>query len=183
VTLSTNARFTGPQLQAVNPAEEAGIFARTGFPYSVQVEVCDEHRQPWFGPSEDDIVHAFQYGELGNPGTAAVVPGLRYQKDHQVAGGLHTWYDGSRAAGLQRLFPQSARITAQKTFANGRGGGRVFHTMLPDAIRTPLVVTDRALFLAARARMDELAAEVAAEKRWDLGVRVARHAARAQASG
>jgi hypothetical protein len=183
VTLSTNSAFTGGQLQAVNPLEEAHIFARTGFPYSIYVEQTGPGREPWLGPWEDDILHAFQYGAEGTDATAAVVVPLRYQKDHQVSGGNHAWYDGRRAAGLQRVVPHGARITAQKSFANGRGGGRVYHTMTPDAIRTPLAVTDPGLFRAARDFTAGLAAEVAEEARWDLRVRVDRHAARAAARG
>lgn len=176
VTLSTNARFTGAQLRAVNPATEAHIFARPGFPYSIYAEVCGQGREPWYGPWEDDILHAFAYGQEGSNHTAAVIPPLRYVKEHQVAGGNHAWYDGRRSAGLQRMVPQGARISVQRTFANGRGGGRVYHSMVPDAIRTPLAVHDGELFRAARDKMDQLAAELAAEARWDLRVRMDRHA-------
>jgi len=36
--------------------------ARAGFTYSMFVEKVGPGREPWYGPFEDDITHAFQYG-------------------------------------------------------------------------------------------------------------------------
>lgn len=169
VSLSTNAAMCGAHLQAVNPAEEMNQFARTGFPYSLFIERTGPGREPWHGPAEDDIIHALQYGSSAAAVTSAVVPPLRYQKEHTSrTGGFRTWYDPTRSAGLQRLFPEVTRISVQRTTANGRGEPRVFHSMTPDAIRTPLTVTDPALYEAARQRLKGIAAEIAEARREDI---------------
>jgi hypothetical protein len=168
VTLSSNAAMCGAQLMAVNPADEIRVFARAGFCYSLFIERLGEGREPWHGPSEDDIIHAFSYGRVGSRWTTAVVVPLRYQKEHTKGGGLRGWYDDTRSAGLQRLFPQSARLTVQVAHANGRGAARLFHTMVNDAIATPLIIEDAGLFGAARDRARELVAASVAERKTDI---------------
>lgn len=178
VTLATNARMTGAALGAANPSSEPTKFARAGFPYSLFLERTGEGRHEWFGPSEDDIIHGFQYGSDGTSGTAAIVIPLRYQKDHFAAGGLRGWYDQSRSAGLQRLHPEGAKITVHKRRANGRGTARVFHAMLPGAIKTPLIVRDRPRWEAAGQYLAELAEDAAEAIHRDAKARAARWAAR-----
>jgi hypothetical protein len=176
VTRSTNSVMTGSQMMAVNPKDEVKLFVRTGFPYSLFIERVDtgEARQEWFGPFEDDIQHALAYGaDNGDPGTAAVITVLRYQKQHQGRAAVtgmraSAGYDQARSAGLQRLWPQSALLTVQASHANGRGDPRVFHTTLGDAIRTPLAITDPALFGKARDYARSLVGEVAGAREDDI---------------
>jgi len=177
VVRSTNAASAGAYLDAVNPRTEAGIFARTGFPYSLFIERADQaDRPPWCGPCEDDIVHGFQYGTSAEPVTAAVVVPLRYAKESGSSKGLRLQYDARRSVGLQRMHPEGARVIIWRTKVNGQGGPRVFHKMTPDAIRTPLVVLDRELYDAAAAQMAAIAAEIADERRADIARRVASRA-------
>jgi len=157
VMLSTNARTVGGQLSSVAPSsKQAAQVARAGFPYSLFLERVGEGREEWYGPFEDDITHSLQYGSRWDGATAAVVPSLRYHKEPGSKSGMRSHYSGTRAVQLQRLFPQSANIGVRATRSNGRGEGRVFHTMPPGAVRNPLVVRDRALFSAVRDRLQEL---------------------------
>lgn len=185
VTLATNSRMTGAKLQAVNPATEPGTFVRPGFPYSLFVERVGPGREPYIGPVEEDILHAYQYAGSAEAATAALVYPLAYIKNHGGRGersGMRVYYRaGVRAVGLQRMAPEMARLVVRQTHSNGRGEPRVFHWMEPGAIarRSPLAVRDRDLFEAARAYCEELAAEVMAEHLAQLRERLARRAARA----
>lgn len=181
VALSTNAAMCGANLASVNPGGAHMVFARRGFPYSLFLERTGPGRMPWHGPSEDDIIQAIQYGASAASTTAALVLPLRYQKDNtRYDGGLRRWYDDTRSVGLQRMHPEAARLVVRRARSNGRGEPRVFHHMTPTAIRTPLVVTDRALFGAARDRTLEVARATAKAVHDDLPRRVAEHAAKYQ---
>lgn len=180
VTLATNAAMCGAELDSLNPAAQVGLFARAGFPYSLFAERVGPGREPWYGPYEDDILHAYQYGASPGPATAAIVVPLHYKKaDRKHGGGMRSAYTQARAAGLQRMAPEIARISIHSQFSNGRGGPRVFHAMTGGAIRTPLVITDPVLYTAAAARMTALAAEFADGYRTAVAAKVARRAARA----
>jgi hypothetical protein len=160
VALSTNSRMTGSAMDATlnNGASEWKV-ARAGFPYSLFIERVGPDREHWYGPVEDDITHAVQYGTRADGATAAVMPFLKYSKESKSKSGMRSAYNHTRAVQLQRIFPESAKITVRKTKANGRGEGRVFHTMLPGAIRNPLAVHDPDLFGAVKARLTELTEE------------------------
>jgi hypothetical protein len=153
VALSTNARMVGAQLKSVT---DRAVIARKGFPYSMFVERVGEGREHWHGPFEDDIIHAFQYGGRPDGVTSAVMPVLRYMKCSKVKGGLRTIYDHSRSAQLQRMFPEAAKISIHKSRSNGRGGPRVFHSMTKDAIKNPLTVHDRDLFIQVKKRVEQI---------------------------
>ena len=187
VTLATNSRMTGAKLQAVNPATEPGTFVRPGFPYSLFLERVDlPGREPYIGPVEEDILHAYQYASSAESATAALVYPLAYIKAHggtAEGSGMRVYYRaGMRAVGLQRMAPEMARLMVRQTHSNGRGQARVFHWMEPGAIarRSPLVVRDRPLFEAARAACEDLSEEVMAEHQAQLRERLARRAARSQ---
>jgi hypothetical protein len=146
VTLSTNGRMTGAFLDSVRPSYKFCV-ARVGFPYSLFLERTGPGREEWFGPYEDDITHAIQYGASADAGTALVVPVIHYRKDHgSRATGMRASYNHERSVPLQRMFPESAKVTVIKSHSNGRGGARVFHKMAHGSIRTPMVVTDRELY-------------------------------------
>lgn len=157
VVLSTNARTAGAQLSSV-PTPERKV-ARPGFPYSLFVEQVGEGREEWYGPYEDDITHSFQYGDRADGVTAAIVPMIRYMKEHKSSTGMRAKYDHTRSVQLQRMMPQGAQIKVMATKSNGRGEPRVFHKMNAGAIRNPLVVQDRELFEAVRDRLGVLASE------------------------
>jgi hypothetical protein len=153
VALSTNSRMTGAQLSATigdrQSVRAAKTFARPGFPYSLFIETVGPGREHWHGPFEDDIMHALQYGRGAAGYTAALLPWLKYCKESTSNTGMRKVYDHTRAVALQRMFPDVAKIMIKSAKSNGRGGPRVFHHMLPGAVRNPLRVLDRELFTAA----------------------------------
>jgi hypothetical protein len=151
VTLATNGWMVGAWLASVGRPEQR--VARTGFPYSCFVERVGPGREEWFGPYEDDIMHALQYGDRADGATPVVVPPLRYQKASAVTGktlkdasGMRAQYGHDRSKSLQRLQPQAAKVHVRRTTSNGRGGVRIFHQMPAGAIRNPLTITDPARY-------------------------------------
>jgi hypothetical protein len=149
VVLATNARMVAPSLGSIGEAEYR--VARTGFPYSAFVEQVGHGREEWFGPYEDDILHALQYADRADGATTALLTLPRYQKLSNVEtgrgtrdlSGMRGQYTHDRARMLQRLQPQAAKVQVRRTTSNGRGEPRVFHQMPAGALRNPLVVTDR----------------------------------------
>src|SRR5215831_11901994 len=185
VTLATNSKMTGASLDAVHPSSQVGVFARAGFPYSLFIERADreDERLPYFGPIEEDILHAYQYGSGADDATAALVLPLHYRKDMSVGGGMRPGYaDHKRTVGIQRVAPDAVKLGVRAKHANGRGGPRVFHTLRPWAW-TPLAVYDEPLYLAAADVMREVAGEVMAEHRENCAAKVARRAERAGNAG
>jgi hypothetical protein len=156
VTLSTNGRMVGAQLSSI-PYVKLKL-ARPGFPYSCFIEQVGAGREPWYGPYEDDITHAFQYGTRADAGssTAVVLPLLRYKKEPKSKSAMRAYYDHTRAVSLQKIFPEAANITIKQKRSNGMGTPRVYHTMSPNAIKNQLVVKDREMFNAFKATVEEL---------------------------
>lgn len=157
MALSTNARMVGAQLSAVNTGNKSLI--RPGFPYSLFIERVGDGREHWYGPYEDDITHAFQYGDRHDGVTAAVVPVLRYQKESKSKTGMRAKYDHTRSVQLQRLMPHSASIGVRASRSNGRGGKRVFHAMTNEAIRNPVRVRDPEMYTRISERANRLIEE------------------------
>ena len=142
-----------------------------------------EGREPWVGPYEDDITHAYQYAYSGTTPTALIVNSLIYQKEARSATGMRAHYNHERAVALQRMFPETAKITVLAKKSNGKGEPRVFHKMAPESIRsrTPLVITDPELFGQTKAYISEMAAEWYDEVIKGVHVRVQKRADRAAA--
>jgi len=163
VTLSTNGRMVGANLDAI-PYVKLRV-ARAGFTYSLFLERVGAGREEWFGPFEDDIHHQFSYGTRADGATSIVLPLLRYMKTgvREKATGMRAHYDHTRSVQLQRMFPESAKINIRAKHSNGKGEARVFHTMLPGAIRNPMVVTDPELFGSVKSRIEDLLIEWRAE--------------------
>lgn len=177
ITLSTNGWMTGAFLESVAPQKFK--VSRVGFPYSLFLERVGPGREEWFGPFEDDITHAFQYGSNGSPAqTALLVPWLLYKKETKSKSGMRANYNSERSVALQRMFPESAGIGIRKSFSNGRGQPRVFHTMSNTAIRTPQIITDRDLYGRVTAQATSMAGEFATLFQQELRERVNKRAAR-----
>lgn len=151
VAAGTNGRMVGAQLQAVSAIQP--MMARPGFPYSLFVERVGEGREEWWGPFEDDISHAMQYGQRADGATALVLPTLNYKKESKSKTGMRSRYNHSRSRQLQAIFPHSAKVGVRRGKANGRGEPRVFHTMKAGAVRNPLLITDHAIYEQARSRI------------------------------
>jgi hypothetical protein len=171
ITLSTNGWMTGAFLTAVPPSNEKLVVSRTGFPYSLFLERVGEGREEWYGPYEDDITHAYQYGNNPDNATALLVPMLGYMKEHASKTGMRKNYNSTRAVPLQRIFPETARVGIYHGKANGRGDPRVFHKMLPGAIRTPMVVTDKVMYGKVAAYLSKLAKRFARDYRQAVEIR------------
>lgn len=157
-TLATNGRMVGANLSSVpqvSHSDQKIICA--GFPYSIFVEQVGTGRENWFGPFEDDITHAYQYGTRADGVTAARMPLLRYMKESTSNSGMRTQYGHTRAVQLQRIFPESAKIGIRMAKSNGRGGPRIYHTMLAGAIRNRVAVQDQYLYGQVR---DEITAAI-----------------------
>lgn len=153
VTLSTNGRMVGASLSSV-PEPEFGL-ARKGFCYSLFIEQVGEGREHWYGPYEDDITHAYQYGTRHDGATAVILPLLKYDKEHKSTSGMRSKYNHRRALQLQRIFPESAKINIRRAKSSGMGSPRIFHTMLSDAIRNPMAVRDAELYGQVRDRITD----------------------------
>lgn len=149
VALSTNGHMVGAQLASIGKIDKK--LSRTGFPYSCFIEKVGDRREHWYGPFEDDITHAFQYGKRADNTTAIIVTVWKYMKEFKSKSGMRNNYNNERAVQLQRIFPESASLVIQRTSSNGVGGNkgarRVFHKMSQGAIRNPHTVLDRDLYL------------------------------------
>lgn len=154
--LATNGRTVGAQLNSV-PGQKKWL--RPGFPYSLFVERIGPDREHWYGPFEDDIMHSLQYGSRAERGTALVFTALKYDKETKKMNGMRKNYNHERSKALGRVFPEVAKSTVIRGKSNGFPAPRVFHKMASNAIRTPLVVTDRARFGALQAEVAKLAGE------------------------
>jgi hypothetical protein len=163
VTLSTNAAFVGASTDYTSPStKQAQVIARPGFPYSCYIERVGPGREEWFGPYEEDILHALQYGNRSDGVTAAVMPSLHYKKNtSNTKGGNRPHYGptSQRAVGLQRLFPEAAKVGVRATHSNGRGQPRIFHTMLPGAIRNQLTIRDAERYALVRGKLQAMTDE------------------------
>lgn len=151
---STNARMVGAQLASI-PEPQLKV-TRPGFCYSLFLEKVGEGRENWFGPYEDDITHALQYGSRPDGATPLVVPLLMYTKESTSKSGMRKHYNGKRALQLQRIFPESARIGVRKTLSNGLGEPRIFHMMSTKAISNPLTITDKKLYNSIVLKLNSL---------------------------
>src|SRR5699024_12421324 len=123
---STNGWRVGANLSSI-PVPGKGVI-RSGFCYSLFLERVGEGREHWYGPFEDDITHAFQYGTRADGAAPLLVPLLLYTKENKSSSGMRKHYNHKRAVQLQRIFPESARIGVRRTTSNGAGDARVFHS-------------------------------------------------------
>lgn len=111
---STSVHMGGMQLSAVVPKDEYRTI-RPGYPYSVFVEKVAPNRPPYWGPFEDDIMHALDYARGANPArTSAVVDLLTYAKESTSNTGMRKHYDGTRGLGLVQHYPENARLTVTR---------------------------------------------------------------------
>lgn len=153
--LSTNARMLGGQLNSVMPT---GLIqtVRPGYPYSVFVERCGPGRMPYYGPFEDDIMHALEYARHGGPNrTAAVVDAIRHKKEYKSKGGMRTAYDATRGLEIARRYPENARIGMGRKSSSPRDNERGVRHFLTTKGFTPVRVTDLDRYTAADRRLRE----------------------------
>lgn len=169
ITLSTNGYMVGAQLSSVVPKGMTSL-VRPGFPYSVFVERTGPGRMPYYGPFEDDIMHALEYALHGGPArTAAVVDVIRYNKEHKNrAGGMRTNYGAARGLEIANRYPGNVRIGWGPRTSGTKDSARGVRHFLNTRGFTPVTVTDRDRYLAAEQQLrDAVAAALDAKRAWD----------------
>lgn len=178
--LSTNSFMTGAQLSSVVPKGYTTLL-RPGYPYSVFVERTGPGRMPYYGPFEDDIMHALEYARHGGPArTAGVVDVIRYNKEHKArGGGMRTAYNAARGLEIANRYPENVRIGMGPRTSGSKDSRRGVRHFLNTKGFTPVTVTDPARFTAADAILRQGVADALTAKRaWDQD-KIARRAARA----
>lgn len=157
VAMSTNASLLGLNLDSVPPGEARPLL-RPGYPYSCFFEKVSPSRPAYFGPFEDDIMHALDYSTSPLPHTAAVMPHFKYLKESRSKSGMRSKYGSHRGLGLVKHYPAHAKLkVSRSTSAPMRGETQ------PKAVRhilntrgfTPVKVTDRDRYLAAESQLIE----------------------------
>lgn len=151
--LSTNARMCGAQLNSVPYSMNSKVL-RPGYPYSVYVERTGPGRMPYYGPFEDDIMHALDYALHGGPNrTAAVADPLRYVKTsvRHNTGGMRKHYTGQRGLEIARRYPKNVtlKVTRATSSPADRSGARAVRHILRTTGFTPIRVTDPDLYAKA----------------------------------
>jgi hypothetical protein len=169
---STNAMMLGAQLNSAVPRGKVKM-ARVGFPYSCFIEKCGPGRMPYYGPFEDDIMHAMEYGLHGGPGrTAGVVEVMRYLKESQSKTGMRKHYNHARGLELPRRYPNNAklRVSNKTTSPNAKDGAKAVRHFLSNRGFTPIRVTDPARYTTAEKQVRLAVAEAQRLKvEWDRG--------------
>ena len=179
VCLSTNSYMTGAQLSSVVPKGLTALI-RPGYPYSVFVERTGPGRMPYYGPFEDDIMHALEYARHGGPHrTAAVVDVIRYNKEHKArSGGMRSAYDATRGLEISRRYPENVRIGMGPRTSGSKDSERGVRHFLNTKGFTGVTVTDLPRFTAAAEALTAgVTAALEAKREWDQG-KIARRAER-----
>lgn len=110
LSASTNASMLGFQLNSVVPRRSAPVL-RPGYPYSLFIEKVGPGRLPYYGPFEDDIMHALEYSLHGGPQrTAAVIDSLTYKKDHASKTGMRGHYNPLRGLEIARRYRKNVKL-------------------------------------------------------------------------
>ena len=151
---ATNAAMLGAQLNSVQPSQSERVI-RPGYPYSCFVEQVGPYRQPYYGPFEDDVMHALDYARGDSPVTAGVVPLLRYQKVSGGTTGMRAHYDASRGLELPRRYPENATLRMGPRTSGPKETARGMRHYLNTKGFTPVKVLDQELFSRAHARLAE----------------------------
>jgi hypothetical protein len=181
MALSTNLSMFGAQLTAVQRRGDSPV-ARVGFPYSCFLEKTGPGRMPYYGPFEDDIMHAMEYGLNGGPGrTAGLTQAITYYKEAKSKTGMRKHYNPERGLELARRYPNNARLIEGPGSSSPTAIGRAIRHQLNTKGFTSVQITDRPRFEQARADLGSLVG--VARERLDLEARkkIARRAGRAEA--
>lgn len=170
VALSTNGWMTGAQLSSVIPKGMTRL-VRPGYPYSVFVERCGPGRMPYYGPFEDDIMHALEYARNGGPNrSATVLEVIRYHKDSGGSSGMRKHYNASRGLEIANRYPENVRIGIGPRTSSpaGTSQGQGVRHFLNTRGFTPVLVTDPDRYLAADTALRQGVAEALEARRvWD----------------
>jgi hypothetical protein len=159
----TNAAVLGAQLSSVPPDRVKTI--RTGYPYSVFVERV-AGRMSYFGPFEDDIMHALDYALYGGPDrTAALVEAMRYTKDSRSMTGMRKHYDAQRGVEIARRYPRNVQLRVTRRTSSVSDKSKGVRHILNTRGFTPVRITDAELFADAERRLHAAVREAVALRR------------------
>lgn len=178
IAMSTNLWMFGAQLTSVQVKGDYPI-ARPGFPYSVFVEKTGDGRMPYYGPFEDDIMHAMEYGLNGGRGrTAGLTQAITYTKESKSTTGMRKHYNPERGLELVRRYPANAKLSEGPSSSSPTAKGRGVRHLLNARGFTPVRVEDAERFAAARDELQRLV--TVSRERLDLEARkkIARRAGR-----
>lgn len=153
---STNASMLGFQLSSVIPRRHPKIM-RPGYPYSIFMEKVGPGRLPYYGPFEDDIMHALEYSLNGGPGrTAAVMDTLTYRKDSQSKSGMRGHYNPQRGLEIARRYPRNAKLVEGPRTSSPTEKERGVRHVLNTRGFTPVRINDAERFARAEERLRDI---------------------------
>lgn len=157
ITFATNVVMCGIQLNSV-PAPPEPLLIRPGFPYSAFIEKVSPTRLPYYGPFEDDIMHALDYGLSAAPTTVAIIDAFRYNKTYGGSTGMRSQYSATRGLGIARLYPKNVRLSpgARTSSPTTREDDRGMRHYLNTKGFTPVNITDKARFETAAAAVTRI---------------------------
>lgn len=156
LALSTNSFMPSGLVKVIRP----------GYPYSVFVERTGPGRMPYYGPFEDDIMHALEYARHGGPlRTAAVVDTIRYNKEYKSKGGMRAMYDASRGLEIARRYPENVRLGVGPRTSSPRSIDRGVRHFLNTKGFTPVRVLDPDRFTSASTALRDALARAETLKR------------------
>lgn len=156
IALSTNLWMFGAQLSTVQLKGSPPV-ARVGFPYSCFLEKTGPGRMPYYGPFEDDIMHAMEYGLNGGPGrTAGLTQAITYRKEPKSKTGMRAHYNAERGLELVRRYPKNARLREMVSSSSPTAKGTAVRHILKTTGFTPIRVTDAERYARARADLSHL---------------------------
>lgn len=163
--MSTNAALCGLQLSSIVPKKSPTVI-RPGFPYSAFFEKTGAGRLPYYGPFEDDIMHALEYGLHGGPGRAVgIVEALTYAKESTSTSGMRKFYNPKRGLEIARRYPRNVSLSVGRRTSSPNDTSQGVRHWLTTTGFTPIRVSDRPRFDVAEARLRGLLAEAIAESR------------------
>lgn len=156
LALSTNLAMFGAQLSTIQP-QPVTVPLRPGFPYSVFLEKTGPLRMPYYGPFEDDIMHAMEYGLNGGPArTVGLTPVITYGKESTSKTGMRRHYNASRGLELVRRYPRNAQLVESRSSSSPLSKGRGIRHMLNTRGFAPIRITDRPRYEQAYADLSHL---------------------------
>lgn len=168
LTLASNAWMCSPRLDSIVPPARPKIL-RPGYPYSVYVERTCPGRMPYYGPFEDDIMHAIEYATNGGPmRTAAVCEAFTYHKRPRTTDGMRAHYQSDRGLELIKRYPGNAKLSVARATSSPRDKTKGVRHFLNTRGFAPIRVTDPARFSTAEAEVrDRMAAAIQSKREWD----------------
>lgn len=158
--LSTNLYMFGAQLGSVSVLPKIPP-VRPGFPYSFFLEKTGPGRMPYYGPFEDDIMHAMEYGLNGGHGcTAGLTEVIRYSKESKSTTGMRKHYNPERGLELVRRYPRNATLREGPSSSSPTASGRAIRHYLKSRGFTPVRVIDSERYAGASEDLNKLASSV-----------------------